>query len=239
MSYELHNFNAGDTLYASDLNEMDNQILQNETDIASVSAELSDYKTSNDTEVSTLKSELTQYFPLNCSKPLSGAGVYMNGGYGRVYANSSGTSGLRSANTQNDVQNYRELRVYASTAEADLKNAAEVMDMVGGSAKYYKIYGEHNKPSGSYVGNGSETERVINTGGLASNAKMLYIYCGASGTSALVTGAGILCWKDAGGGTVECLPLSHGEFSTDGTCKIRSTSHYLNENTRKYYWRVF
>ena len=41
MSYEKHNFQAGDPIYAADINEMDAQIEANEGDITDLKADIS------------------------------------------------------------------------------------------------------------------------------------------------------------------------------------------------------
>ncbi len=51
-----------------------------------------------------------------------------------------------------DVSNYG-IRYFKGTKEDKFKNS-------------YSIFGEHNKPSGSYTGNGSATSRTINVGGI-------------------------------------------------------------------------
>lgn len=45
---------------------------------------------------------------------------------------------------------------------------ARRLQLVIDNANWYQIFGEHNKPSGSYTGNGSATSRTINTGGIGS-----------------------------------------------------------------------
>jgi len=41
-----------------------------------------------------------------------------------------------------------------------------MVDIVDSAYKYYNIFGEHNKPSGSFTGNGSTEKRTIDTGGI-------------------------------------------------------------------------
>lgn len=61
-----------------------------------------------------------------------------------------------------DSNNYSQISVNHS---AVLNNRLRLRNTTDGNQKSYNLYGEHNKPSGSYSGNGSATQRTINVGG--------------------------------------------------------------------------
>lgn len=110
--------------------------------------------------------------PLDGSATMSGA-LKLNKDY-FGYLNSYGTTGengvsnvvLRAFKTSKDETNSIVLMLWPNNA---LANKLLLRDYENGIATgTYNIYGEHNKPSGSYTGNGSATSRTINTGGIGS-----------------------------------------------------------------------
>ena len=100
--------------------------------------------------------------------------------------------------------------------------------------KIFKLFGEHNKPSGSYTGNGSATARMINTGGIVSNSRMVLVCCGNLGTNVLLTRNGPLCWDSS----IKILSFSEGSFDPSGNIKIASTSVQLNKSGEIYDYYV-
>ena len=81
---------------------------------------------------------------------------------------------------------------------------------VKGAESYYKIFGEHNKPRGTYTGDGGTGQRVIQTGGIGNavliwrtDADMLALvtprgtFVGKDTTVSKLTNS--LCWPTAGG----------------------------------------
>ena len=117
---------------------------------------------------------------------LTGDLFIKNGGYSRVLLLPNiegrddtayvmlGANKVELATTNSDSTARRGIFVYNSDGYADLKNAIELYNTTeDNDSTYYKIFGEHNKPAGMYTGNGSATERVINTGGIG---RLLFLY---------------------------------------------------------------
>ena len=96
--------------------------------------------------------------------------------------------------------------------------------------KNYIIFGEHNKPSGFYTGNGDATFRSINTGGIGS----LCVVHGNNYCSIIGDYGGI--WWNTSGQT--------GVFSTsatrfkDGNLYLTTASQELNGNGGSYYYQI-
>lgn len=115
------------------------------------------------------------------------------------------------------------------------ENAAQCLQLVefvedGSWVNGYYLYGEHNKPLGSYTGNGSATSRTIDTGGIGN---VLLIHC-IHGT-ALVTSSG--AFLNTGGGTLTGLNYEQVHF-TDGVLTLATTNSILNANGITIYYQV-
>lgn len=90
--------------------------------------------------------------------------------------------------------------------------------------RYYSIYGKHNKPTVTYIGNGSDERRFVNVGGIG---KLVYIESSESGVFALVTKMGAIIkkgssldWSDGASwyeptGTIEFNAV-HDAFNKSG-----------------------
>ena len=98
-----------------------------------------------------------------------------------------------------------------------------------GNLTSYLLFGEHNKPSGSYTGNGSATSRTIETGGLGNVA----VVWSANGTVLLINLGGIARQSTN-------LYAISGEESNcaNGKIILTTTSRFLNENGKKYVYQV-
>ena len=55
-------------------------------------------------------------------------------------------------NNMDSEVNYRAVGVINSDGYSDVKSALRLTDMIDGNRTYYKIYGEHNKPTPSEIG---------------------------------------------------------------------------------------
>ena len=93
----------------------------------------------------------------------------------------------------------------------------------------YKIFGEHNKPSASYTGNGSATSRTIDTGGIGSIISLW----SANGVC-IVTPSGAFCKT---GATVSALGDGECKFE-NGVLTIASKSSFVNANGANYIYQV-
>lgn len=72
---------------------------------------------------------------------------------------------LASVNKSNG--NNRQIRVYHDGSN-DLINSVSLVNQINETISGYLLFGEHNKPRGSYTGNGSASSRQINIGGIGS-----------------------------------------------------------------------
>ena len=80
--------------------------------------------------------------------------------YLNVFVSSDGNVYFRNAA---DSNNRTAFYLQPETA-TNLARLFRLQKIVDGTPIYYNVFGEHNKPSGEYTGNGSSTERVINLG---------------------------------------------------------------------------
>ena len=97
------------------------------------------------------------------------------------------------------------------------------------TGKEYNIFGEHNKPSGSYTGNGSATRRTIETGGIG---KVLAIY--SANGSAIVTPHGAIFFYSS---TVTSLGSSSIAFK-NGVLSLATSNTIVNQNGIVYGYQV-
>lgn len=96
---------------------------------------------------------------------------------------------------------------------------------------------EHNKPSGSYAGNGSTTTRTITINNVIG--KVLLINSDNAGTVVWITNnGGVAKLND---GTLSAINASVAKFvvsGTTGTLTINSALRHLNESGKTYYYYV-
>ena len=89
----------------------------------------------------------------------------------------------------NNSSNNRNIEIYNRTARTDEATALRL----NSGSKGYNIFGEHNKPSGSYTGNGSATKRTINIGGIGN-----FLLISASNTINIASEYGCMSFNTAG-----------------------------------------
>lgn len=155
------------------LDEKTQEITKNAEDIDEVKKDLSDHThtaeeigAATSEEVTQLKSDLTKYLPKDGSVPMSGNILEFFGGFGNIYADNSSIM-LQTLKTIGGKELCKlALRNSLYTGGSVAHALSFINQLADGISTEYKIYGEHNKPSGSYTGNGSATERVINIGGI-------------------------------------------------------------------------
>ena len=136
---------------------------------------------------------------------------------------------LRNANKDGDNSNYRDLRLLNSDYTSEIKNALRLFDMVSGASKSYILFGEHNKPSGSYTGNGSAANRTIETGAISGS--LLYVI-GSTGAGIVTTQGAILVSYE---GTLVGVKRSEAKYN-NGVLTLATTNAILNgDGTTIYY----
>lgn len=103
--------------------------------------------------------------PLNGSVPMSGA-LKMKSDKAMLDA-SENVVGITIYDDDEKVD-YSALHVYPMHAKGELTNLLSLMVYANNKNNSYKIFGEHNKPNGSYTGNGSSTKREIAIDGVGN-----------------------------------------------------------------------
>ena len=165
---------------------------------------------------------------------LASAGVRFNGhlyksandGYWAILGGTSSTNGanmyLYGKDSSSDAGAFMVKAVKGSTNSV-LKGTPDGELTWKSSA----LWGGHNKPNGTYTGNGSATARTISVGGTGS---MLLIYY-----------ASFVVFVGSGGGMFfNFYDGSSGKFTSSevklsgGTLTIASTSQFLNQSSRGY-----
>ena len=99
----------------------------------------------------------------------------------------------------------------------------------------YTIFGKHNKPSGSYTGNGAK--RTINIGGIG---KCVYIYASDGTIQAFATDKTGFGWEFSLNGSATDIEIVNTDVSyTDGYLYILNSSNdSLNARGVTYYYQV-
>ena len=170
------------------------------------------------------------FLPLDGSVPMSGSlGVANN--LGGFYADINGVL-VNQYETRGDFHNRRGVWVH-SKSHTDLTHALQFFTIENSADKLYNIFGEHNKPTGTYTGNGSATSRTIDVGtGLGT---VLFIdTAGARFVLASTNGA------VAFSSTLKSVQyFSSSEVKYDystGTLTIATTNDCLNYNGWGYHY---
>lgn len=136
-----------------------------------------------------------------------------NVGWLRLYAGDIGETDYFALDMNNNP-NEREIRIggkYNSDVE-----------------QWYRLFGEHNKPTGSYTGNGSSSYRSILVGGIG-DAVLVW---GDNYTSCIVTPT---CTYGFNGNELNYVK---GVMIVNGDMGIASNESFINANGVTYKWRV-
>lgn len=112
----------------------------------------------------------------------------------------------------------------------------ELRGRVDGTLKWNNgnIFGEHNKPSGSYTGNGSSTTREVNIYSNVSIRNMILAIKGG-GHLTLVSNAGVLCVSSTG--TSMSVGVDKAMFN-NGILTLKTNYDCLNKSGETYYYQV-
>jgi hypothetical protein len=165
------------------------------------------------------------FLPLDGSVPMSGNLTVANG-YCLVRGDESGT-----VIDHKDADGWDNNTQLALFKGADLAGIARLYHRKNGELlKEYNIFGQHNKPSGSYTGNGSETERKIEIGGIGN---VLFIKDVRGECCAYVWANGAIMSDN---GTISAS-VGHGRFK-NGVLTLDTTKNALNANSVTYEYQV-
>lgn len=179
--------------------------------------------------------------PLDGSVPMSGGLTISRSGWIgiRMRNTTSGREGrLASASNGDTVQllNYTDdnnlCSINLSKETNDLQTMLRLSVKKGGHTEYYNIFGEHNKPTGSYTGNGDGTKRVIDIGGIGDT---LVIYTHQS--IGFVNSSGGVFFRFLAT-TKDTVYLNGSCSFEDGIFTITSTSAVINYANAEYFYRV-
>lgn len=170
------------------------------------------------------------FIPADGSVSMSGVNFYTNNKKGRVYTGNNNLSihHLKNGAESQDVDT-RFIEMYSDSIA--LEQAFKVGQHSSGTLKRYNIFGEHNKPYGSYTGNGSATTRTIDIGGIG---ELLCIR--GNGATALVTDSGAVLFTQSGT-TITKLVGSEIKFE-NGILTIATNNTGLNKSGLVYNYRL-
>lgn len=100
-------------------------------------------------------------------------------------------------------------------------------------ANGYRVFGEHNKPSGSYIGNGSATDRTIDIGGIHNVASVLMVSRGDITTFITHSGA----FRFVMDGTYATIPANQCHFR-NGILTMSTENDALNASGITYHYTL-
>lgn len=126
--------------------------------------------------------------------------------------------------------NIRYISLDDMTLMSKMSDALKLVDFKDGYYTSHKIFGAHNKPYGSYTGNGSTAERIINTNGIGRGILVF----SEKGT-AWVSNKGAV--KQLSNGTISGLSYNK-VIAWDGTMKLYTNDEVLNASGINYDYQV-
>jgi hypothetical protein len=161
---------------------------------------------------------------------LTGTNLALNNGLAKLYADSS-LFQLTAYKGAGKSAESAHLQLYnaAATALKGLVNLA-VYD-ANGIRTNYKLYGEHNKPTGTYTGNGSAASRTIETGGIG-NAVLI---TSSEGVALLTNASGLMISGDVDDVVRMSYSFAHIK---DGTITLANNNGTMNHNGVTYTYQV-
>ena len=124
-----------------------------------------------------------------------------------------------------DTNNRTAFYLQPETGEK-LERLFRLQKVVNGTSSLYNVYGQHNKPSGSYTGNGSTSARTVQVGGsgdvlLVREGKMCYF----------VTPEGVTYSTGGAANTTYTITFIDGVLTIPGESS-------LNTSGKAYYYQV-
>ena len=173
---------------------------------------------------------LEKLFLSDGSVPMSGD-LTISNAIARLRADNNGviTEQLESAY---DTNNSRGLWIISKESSPNANESLIYYDIDNGHYSPYKIFGEHNKPSGTYSGNGGS--QTIDTGGLGD--VILVQLTGSGGGFALVTKSGAI-GKLNSNNSVFALADTEAKF-IGGVLTLNSSNYGVNRSGYGYNWQV-
>ena len=168
-------------------------------------------------------------FKSDGSVPMSG-GLSIGNGIINFDSASNGQLGINVYDTIGDDDNRRSLYFDSKALKDKIESSLRISSRINGVFTSYNIFGEHNKPSGSYTGNGSATSRTITTGGIG-NAILIW------GNSSLCLACPLGCFYFAASSSYKDYMQTDVKFE-NGVLKLTSASTYANASGVTYNYQV-
>lgn len=173
------------------------------------------------------------FLPLDGSVPMSGNltvphEIYVSDGYIKSW-DGEHIFGLKDR-SDSDGDSFRQLVIMDTQKQSNVTTALRFMNVTNNSYANgdFTIFGEHNKPSGSYTGNGSSASRDIDTGGIGNVVSVW-----SENASVIINNSGAF---------VSTGSTSFIQFSSckvlDGVITLTTTNSALNENGVEYWYQV-
>ena len=157
---------------------------------------------------------------------LTGKTVYLDNGNARVTSGQDYVQ-MDVYDTPKDDNNRRKLVVNGNAT--DLSSAVVLTSVVNGEKQNYTMFGKHNKPMGSYIGDGKVNERKIQTGGIG----MILLISSKRGFI-FVHPYGAFCK-----GSTTAYTYDQDELSfSDGVLTLKTNVLGANETDTVYNWQV-
>lgn len=169
--------------------------------------------------------------PIDGSVAMSGALLFANG-FAKLAANNT-LAGINSyVDADNPTNAYRSILIHSGSDRTPLKNAIHLADKPeDGGVTYYSIFGEHNKPSGSYTGNGSATGRTITTNAIGD---AILVWRADTHVMTLVSPKGAIVGQTSG---VKYIASTY-VYVNSYNLVMATTDTALNESGKTYYYKV-
>lgn len=155
--------------------------------------------------------------------------INVNGGHGYLYGSTSEFVMMAKDDPEDD-DNSRYLSIDPKKS-TDMEDSLRFIDNTGGVYTIKRVFGEHNKPSGKYIGNSSSATRTINIGGIG---EVLYLYDDIRW--ALISRFGAI-WKKDTADTISGESLNKIRFQ-DGVLTISGNNTVFNLIGTEYHYQV-
>lgn len=142
---------------------------------------------------------------------------------------------LLSITDRNDSKHERYISISDKTKKSSLADSLKYVENDNGTYVADNIFGEHNKPTGSYTGNGSATARTITTGGIGG---VILIYSNNAGERniCIVTKIGGVAFRISGETATKYMGAA--VLFGDGKISLGTADSSVNANGVNYYYQV-
>ena len=162
---------------------------------------------------------------------LSGATLRLLGGFSEIVTEETNVL-LKSKNAKDSDANFRGLYIANSKAQTDIGQATKLFDRVNNTYAYYDLFGEHNKPEGSYYGDNKTDTRIISIGGIGNIIAITY-----DAHFSLVHSKGAVCFYTDGRTDIQTYSANAISFE-NGVLTIKTNIGFFNGGGCQYKWQL-